>query len=322
MRAIVESQPQHQSQSYSAANVVKDEQPAKDNRFDLLLQGLNGNADPPAKQVNDQQAPPTPATTVKPLEDNDEVDARYDMTQSIQGLVSLYFNIARASKMGKEGRTEFYKISDPIEANKAFAEIADLTYGVMSSSLAGYLETPKYFTNSYSKNVAKNEFKTAFTKDIFAGFGLGKQALDEIATFIQNYLAAIGSIQINSSSTSNVRSFANNTNTVVKVDVLSDGKHIVYQPRVHLVYMKIDHEAFKIATKTCLGETDTERFTFYMTYTVVQADVNYRKMQQDQAKLDKTFNTITQDNLNKPQQSLHEFSKEPGISQETVSDEF
>lgn len=109
-------------------------------------------------------------------------------------------------------------------------------------------------------------------------------------------------------------SFSDSTNTVVNIDVLGDGQHIIY--------MKIDHEAFKVATKTCLGETDTERFTFYMTYTVVQADVNYRKIQQDQAKLDKTFNTITQENLNKPQQSLHEFSKEPGISQETVSDEF
>ncbi|KAJ5615054.1 hypothetical protein N7537_000168 [Penicillium hordei] len=244
------------------------------------------------------------------------------MTQSIQGLVSLYFNIARADKMGKEGRKEFYKISDPIEASKAFAEIADLTYGVMSSSLAGYLETPKYFTNTYSKNVAKNKFKTVFTKDIFAGFGLGKQALDEIATFIQNYLAAIGKIQVNSSSTSNVRSFANSTNTVVKLDILGDGQHIVYQPHVHLVYMKIDHEAFKIATKTCFSETDTERFTFYMTYTVVQADVNYLMMQQNKKKLDTIFNSLTQDNLDKPKQNLQEFSKEPGISQETVNDQF
>ncbi|KAJ5207744.1 hypothetical protein N7449_002123 [Penicillium cf. viridicatum] len=115
---------------------------------------------------------------------------------------------------------------------------------------------------------------TISTEDIFAGFALGKQALDEIATFIQNYLAGIGSIQINSSSTRNVRSFSNSTNTVVKIDVLGDGQHI-------------------IATKTCSSETDTERFTFYMTYTVVQADINYLMMQQNQEKLDKVFNAIT-----------------------------
>lgn len=47
----------------------------------------------------------------------------------------------------------------------------------------------------------------------------------------------------------------------------------VYRPRVHLAYIKIDHETFKITTKTCFGKTDTERFTFNMTYTAVQADL-------------------------------------------------
>ncbi|KAJ5945294.1 hypothetical protein N7516_005462 [Penicillium verrucosum] len=82
------------------------------------------------------------------------------------------------------------------------------------------------------------------------------------------------SIQVNISSTSNVRSFSNSINTVVKIDVLGHGQHIVCQPRVYLVYIKIDHEAFKIATKACFGEMDTERFTFHMTYTVAQANVN------------------------------------------------
>ncbi|CAI7595159.1 uncharacterized protein N7487_003679 [Penicillium crustosum] len=41
-------------------------------------------------------------------------------------------------------------------------------------------------------------------------------------------------------------------------------------------------------------------------------------MQQNQEKLDTIFNALTQDNLDKPQQSLEEFLKEPGISQKTV----
>ncbi|KAJ5693671.1 hypothetical protein N7536_004083 [Penicillium majusculum] len=59
-----------------------------------------------------------------------------------------------------------------------------------------------------------------------------------------------------------------------------------------------------------------------MTYTVVQADVNCIKVQQNQEKLDTAFNALAQDNLDKPQQSLQGFSKERGISQETVSDHF
>lgn len=45
-------------------------------------------------------------------------------------------------------------------------------------------------------------------------------------------------------------------------------------------------------------------------------------MQQNQEKLDTIFNALTQDNLDKPQQSLEEFLKEPGISQKTVSEHF
>jgi hypothetical protein len=322
LRTIVESQPELPSQYSSTAIGASDDAPAKDDRFDLLLKGLNGNADPPAKQVDDQHVPTPPATSVKPPVNDDVVIQRYELTQSIQGLVSLYFNIARAAKMYKEGRTEFYKTTDPVQANLAFEENANLTANVMSSNLAGYLETPKFFTNDYKKDVAKNEFKTVFTKDIFSGFGLGDNALTEIASFIQNYISAIGQIKTQSTSVSNVRSFCNSTNTVVKIDLLGDGQHIVYQPRVHLVYMKIDHEAYKVASKTCWSETDTERFQFYMTYTVIQADVNYGKMVENKQKLDGIFTSLSTQNLDQPKQTLNEFSKQPGISQEAQNDIF
>lgn len=322
LRTILESQPELPSQYPSAAIGASDDAPAKEDRFDLLLKGLNSSANPPATQVENGHVPAPPATTVKPPVNDDVVIQRYELTQSIQGLVNLYFNIARAAKMAKEGRTELYKTTDPVQANLAFEENANLTANVMSTNLAGYLESPKFFTNNYEKEVAKNEFKTVFTKDIFSGFRLGDNALEEIASFIQNYLSAIGNIKTKSSSVTNVRSFCNSVNTVVKIDVLSDGQHIVYQPRVHLVYMKIDHEAYKVASKTCFSETDTERFKFYMTYTVIQADVNYNQMVENKQKLDGMFINLSTQNLNQPKQTLNEFSKQPGISQEAQNDIF
>ncbi|KAG4434017.1 hypothetical protein IFR05_010499 [Cadophora sp. M221] len=293
-----------------------DTSPAQPDKFDQLVAMLTGGSSSPSAQVSGGTMPNPPAILVKPVDGSpDDVSQKYQGSTSLQAVSALFEKMLRVQKMAKEGRSTPYSITDPKQACLAIQENADLAYQVAIGGLAGYYITTAQTSSSYSKDVSSADFKLEFTSDMFKPFDLATDALTEISGVLQQYISDIASIKIDSSSTNKQISHYMRTTMVSKRNVSGDDDNPiwVWQPETKLVYMHIDTQAYFNATSSCLGHSEVETFHYDMEYTVYEADIDIDQVEANQAMLDKTFNSLTQMNMN-------DFAQKPGISTEVSPD--
>ncbi|KAH7306096.1 hypothetical protein BKA65DRAFT_578228 [Rhexocercosporidium sp. MPI-PUGE-AT-0058] len=289
-----------------------DTSPAQPDKFDMLVNQLMGGSSTPSAQVANGTMPKPPAILVKLADGSPEdVGQKYQAAVSLQAVSALFENMLRVQKMAKEGRSTPYSITDPKQACLAIQENADLAYNVAISGLSGYYITTGQTTNSYSKDVNSSDFKLEFTSDLFKPFNLTSAALDEISGVLQQYIQAIGSIKLDSTSTNKEITHFIRTTMISKRNVSGDDSNPswVWQPETKLLYMHIDTQAYFNATSSCIGHSETESFHYKMEYTVYEADIDIDQVVKNQDMLDKTFQSLTQ-------QNMAAFAKMPGISTE------
>ncbi|KAH7408970.1 hypothetical protein BKA64DRAFT_742150 [Cadophora sp. MPI-SDFR-AT-0126] len=294
-----------------------DSSPAAPDKFDQLANMLMGGEPTASDQVAKGTIPKPPAILVKPADgSSDDVQQKYTMATLLLGVSDLYENILRVQKMAKEGRTTPYSITDPQQVCLAIKENADLAYQVAIGGLSGYYITTGQTANSYSKDVNSSEFKLEFTSDLFKPFDLTDAALTEISGVLAEYIAAIATIKMDSTSTNKKITHFVRTTMVSKRNVSGDDKNPiwVYQPETKLIYMHIDTQAYFSATSSCIGHSDTESFHYDMEYSVYEADINVDQVIKNQDMLNKAFQTVTA-------QNALDFAKKPGISTEVNSGE-
>lgn len=278
-----------------------------------LISLLSDSGKPPQQQVSEGRAPKVPITMVKPAEGNSEALQCYKDIKLVTGLACLFQEILRVQRMTSEGRKQPYGITDPVEANLAMKENADIAYQVMHGGLGGYYDSINMYSRSYSKTVAHSEFKIEFTADIFKPFGFTKPALEEISGFLEQYISAIAKVKTDTSNTKFRNSFSKQIHQVLRINVGTEEDPVwVWQPKARLVYMHIDNQSYKKTVKTCLAESTTESFKFSMDYVIVEADINTENVERRKEKLNQAFDIVS-DKMN-----VEHFVSQPGVANEVT----
>jgi hypothetical protein len=262
--------------------------------MNTLIQLLSDSGKPPQQQVAEGRAPKVPITMVKPEEGEPEAQQCYDDIKLVTGLASLFQEILRVKRMSAEGRVKPYGITDPVEANLAMKENADVAYQVMHGALGGYYDNINMYNRTYTKVVSHNDVQFEFTSDIFKPFGFTDSALTEISGFLQQYISAIAKVKTDTSKTGFRNAFSKQIHQVLYINVGAKEKPVwVWQPRARLVYMHVDSQSYREITKTCLKEETTETYKFSMDYVIVEADINRQDVERRRDKLTQAFDLVS-----------------------------
>ncbi|KAM3072032.1 hypothetical protein ACMFMF_007426 [Clarireedia jacksonii] len=286
--------------SLSSAATTATPAPPKAGSEDMnkLMELLSDSGKPPQQQVSEGRAPKVPITNVKPAEGNQEALQCYQDIKLVTGLASLFQEILRVQRMTAEGRKGPYGITDPVEANLAMKENADVAYQVMHGGLGGYYDNINMYSRSYKKTVSHKDIKIEFTSEIFKPFGFTKPALEEISGFLEQYISAIAKIKTDTSSTEFRNAFSKQIHQVLRLNVgTEENPVLVWQPKARLVYMHIDSQSYKETVKTCLKEETTESYMFSMDYVIVEADINTQNVERRREKLTKAFDIVSDKNI-------------------------
>lgn len=271
--------------------------PKSGDKFDQLVNILQGSDKGAQAQVNDGKAPmPVSINVIDSSFTKEEQLNSYTYLVEMTSLTSLWIGIYLVQLDAKRGRTEPFRITNKKEAPQAFADIADAAYQAMLHPLSGYYNITVGSSQHYEQTLSVSEIHVTFLQVVFGSFKLGKTVLDELEGVLNQFMSAIGKIEVE---TSDKISHTVRLNQVIKLNISGsdDEPTWVYQPVTKLIYLSVDSESYRQATSKWWGTASEEKFKFSFDYVIVEAILNPVKYLEDRPKLNKAFEFVTQKNL-------------------------
>ncbi|KAK4198392.1 hypothetical protein QBC40DRAFT_205128, partial [Triangularia verruculosa] len=212
--------------------------------------------------------------------------------RDITAIADLYIAMANYNKRVKRGHPEPYRITDPVEAAQAFADMADSAYNVMlGPPLSGMFSFVSGTTRTFNRRMSKTEVHLSFLAEIFQGFSLTDAATKQLDGILTNFIKSLSNISVSTERTKNTVDQTIRVHQTLATNISGSKEHPiwVYQPRTRIVYMHVDASTWKWAT----NKANHEESTFNMQYVVVDTDLNVNRWLAAKPKLEEIFERVT-----------------------------
>lgn len=264
-----------------------------------LIGMLNDATGGPTAAKKAGRAPaPTQVAVIQPGDDPAN-STNYSYLVQMGSMIQLYTSIYDLNMQKQRGAKQPNGITDPAEAAQAFADQANAAYQAIKGPLAGLYEITSENEVDTHKNMHKTEIHFEFLQELFQGFSLRKDALDQLDGVLTKFVSSIGDLNITSSSEDNSINQALIVPQVARINVSGDDSNPswIHEAKTRLIYMKVDSHSWSWATTSKHSSASDSGFDFKMHNIVVDATLNVEMFLESKDKLDQIMIYLTGKNL-------------------------